>query len=224
LRARPYHQSRVSLLMLENTHNMAGGRVLPQETVVEVVQLARDAGLRCHLDGARLFNAAVATGQPAAELAAPFDSVMISLSKGLSAPIGSILAGDAAFIAEARRTRKMFGGAMRQVGVIAAAGLVALQDGVQRLAQDHANARRLAQGVAAFGRVRMASGGVDTNIVVLDVSGTGMTAREFASQAAKAGVRCSTTMTGQVRFVTYRDIGAPEIETALQRLQPLIGG
>lgn len=222
LQPRPYHQSRIALLVIENTHNMAGGRICPQETCIEVVEMARAAGLRAHLDGARLFNAAVATGRPAAELAAPFDSVMISISKGLSAPIGSLLAGDAAFIAEARRVRKLFGGGMRQVGVIAAAGEVALSDGIARLADDHAHATRLAEGLLAPTKLRLATGRVDTNIVVVDVAATGMSAAEFVAAAEQRAVRCSTTMSGNVRFVTYRDIESADIETALVRLEPLI--
>jgi len=218
---RPYYQSHVALLILENTHNMAGGRVYPQSTCCEVVEMARAAGLRAYLDGARLFNAAVAVSAPAAELAAPF-SVMVSLSKGLSAPVGSILAGDAAFIAEARRARKLFGGGMRQVGVLAAAGLVALEHGGERLAEDRANAARLAAGLLAPGRVRLPYGPVQTNIIVADVRDTGMTAQEFKVAARQRGVLCSTTMGGGVRFLTYRDIEPGDIDIALQRLEPLI--
>lgn len=224
LAPRPYHQSRVRLLILENTHNFAGGRVQPQDVVVEATARAREAGLRCHLDGARLFNAAVASGRSAAELAAPFDSVMVSLSKGLSAPAGSLLGGSAAFIAEARRVRKLLGGGMRQVGVLAAAGIVALEEGVERLADDHARARELAAGLLATGRARLAYGEVETNIVVVDVSASGLDAAAFYARAREAGVLCSGSVTGAVRFVTHRHVGAADVATALARLQPILTG
>jgi threonine aldolase len=200
LARRPYHQSRVRLLILENSHNFAGGRVQPQDVVVETCELARGAGLRCHLDGARLFNAAVASGRRAGELAAPFDSVMISLSKGLSAPAGSLLAGTGSFIAEARRVRKMLGGGMRQVGVLAAAGIVALEEGVAGLAHDHARARELAAGLVATGKAQLPYGEVQTNIVVVDVGESGLGAAVFCDRAREVGVLCSASLSGAVRF------------------------
>lgn len=218
---RRHFQARLRLLILENTHNMAGGRVCPLDTAVQVAEMARDAGLRTHLDGARLFNAVVASGHSAARYAAPFDSVMVCLSKGLSAPIGSLLAGNAELITEARRVRAMFGGGMRQVGVIAAAGLVALEHGVDRLADDHANARRLADGLLAGGRVALVGGRVDTNIVALDVTDSGSSAPAFAAAARERGVLCSITPAGAVRLVTYRNISSADIDETLRRLGPL---
>ncbi len=218
--SRPYYQSRCTMIVLENTHNMAGGRVYPLEIAREVVAVCRERGLRAHLDGARLFNAAVATERPAADLAADFDSVMVSLSKGLSAPVGSLLAGGADLIREARRVRKMFGGGMRQVGVVAAAALVALESGIDRLAEDHASARRLADGLLQTGHVSLTFGHVDTNIVVFDVDG--MTAPAFCQAAQERGVLCTPTAAGAVRLVTHRHITTRAVDEALARLLPLV--
>ncbi len=222
LRSRPYYQSRPTMIVLENTHNMAGGRIYPLEVAREVVATCRDEGLRAHLDGARLFNAAVASGRSAAVLAAEFDSVMVSLSKGLSAPAGALLAGGADLIREARRVRKMFGGGMRQIGVLAAPALVALEGGIDRLAEDHANARRLADGLLATGRVALTFGHVDTNIVVFDVDG--LSAQSFCDRAVDRRVLCAPTAAGQVRLVIHRHITAPVVDEALARLAPLVDG
>ncbi len=220
LATRPYYQSRVAMIVLENTHNMAGGRVYPLPVAREVVALCRERGLRAHLDGARLFNAAIASGRPAAELAADFDTVMVSLSKGLSAPVGSLLAGGADLVREARRVRKLFGGGMRQVGVLAAAALEALQSVVDRLAEDHATARRLADGLLQTGRVSLTFDRVDTNIVVFDVEG--MAAPAFCQAAEDRGVLCTPTAAGAVRLVTHRHITRQIVDDALLRLVPLV--
>lgn len=215
-------QARISLLILENTHNMSGGRVVPIEILEDAAAEAREAGLRVHLDGARLFNAAVASGDSAAALAAPFDTAMISLSKGLSAPAGSLLAGDSATIREARRVRKMLGGGMRQIGVLAAAGLVALEHGIDRLAEDHANARRLADGLLQSSRVTLAYGHVDTNVVVINVAGT--SAVEFAAVAAERGVHVGLTASGSNRLLLHRHVTATHVDEALGRLAPVLAG
>ncbi len=220
LAPRPYYQSRPTMIVLENTHNMAGGRVYPLEVAREVVATCRDHGLRAHLDGARLFNAAVASGRPVAVLAADFDSVMVSLSKGLSAPSGALLAGGADLIREARRVRKMFGGGMRQIGILAAAALVALDSGIDRLVEDHANARRLADGLLETGRVSLTFDHVDTNIVVFDVDG--VSGHAFCARAGEREVLCAPTATGQVRLVTHRHITAQVVDEALERLLPLV--
>jgi threonine aldolase len=220
---RPYYRSRVTMLILENTHNMAGGRAVPVEELAATAGSAANAGLATHLDGARLFNAAVALGVDAAEFAAPFDTVMFSLSKGLSAPVGSLLCGPAPLIEEARRVRKMFGGGMRQAGVLAAAGLVALQHGIDRLADDHATARRLAEGIVSTGRVSLAYGHVDTNIVVVDVAGMGTTAERFVSAAEAVGVICASVGPSLVRFVTHRHVNDEIVDEALRRLEPVLG-
>ena len=183
---RPAIRSRVSLLIAENTHNMAGGKVWPRGATLEIQRICRDRGVALHLDGARLFNAVVASGTTAEELATGFDTVMISLSKGLSAPIGSILVGAADVIAEARRIRKLLGGGMRQVGVVAAAGRVALETMIERLAEDHANARRLADGLTEIDGVELAYGHVDTNIVAVDLRECRLHADQFVDELVRA--------------------------------------
>lgn len=213
--ARPSIRSRVTLAILENTHNMAGGRVWPTDVMGEVRRRCRERDVALHLDGARLFNAAVATGTSVAELAAGFDTVMVSLSKGLSAPVGSMLAGSAALVREARRLRKLLGGGMRQVGVVAAAGRVALDSMVDRLAEDHANARRLADGLTALDGVRLAYGHCDTNIVVVDLSGCPVSAERFVDELGARGVRCLRTGPGIVRLVTHRGIDAEAVDRAI---------
>ena len=216
LEERPSIRSRVGLVLLENTHNMAGGRVWPRAATDEIQAICRGRGVAMHLDGARLFNAAVATGVPVAELAAGFDTVMTCVSKGLCAPIGSVLAGNAELMDEARRARRLMGGSMRQVGVVAAAGIVAIRTMVERLAEDHANARRLADGLIEFDGIELAFGHVDTNIVVIDVSGTGRAAAEIIEALDQRGVACLQTGPSLIRLVTHRDVDAGDIDLALQ--------
>ena len=208
-------RSRVSLVIIENTHNMAGGRVWPRDTMAEVQRLARARGAALHLDGARLFNAAVASGTTVADLATGFDTVMVSLSKGLCAPVGSVLAGSADLIEEGRRTRKLLGGGMRQVGVVAAAGRVAIAEMVERLAQDHDNARRLAEGLTELDGVELAYGHCDSNIVVIDVAGCGVDAKEIRDRLGEQGVVCLTTGPNVLRLVTHADIDAADIDFAI---------
>src|SRR5262249_43662569 len=168
-----YYVAQTGLVALENSHNMAGGAVMPVERMEEICEGAHAAGLPVHLDGARIFNAAIALGRPAADLARPFDSVMFCLSKGLAAPIGSMILGSRAFIDRALAVRRMFGGSMRQVGVIAAAGIVALEKMTGRLSEDHANAQWLARGLAETRGIDIDPERVLTNIVVFDISGIG---------------------------------------------------
>ncbi|MBI4169586.1 MAG: aminotransferase class I/II-fold pyridoxal phosphate-dependent enzyme, partial [Acidobacteria bacterium] len=174
-----YYLAQTGLISLENTHNMAGGTIFPQRQAEEICALARSHRLPTHLDGARIFNAAVALGRDAADLARPFDSVMFCLSKGLGAPVGSILAGPQDFIAEALRVRKRLGGGMRQAGVLAAAGIIALRDNVDRLEEDHRNARLLAKRLAGIGGIAVDPSRVQTNIVVFDVRATGLDAADL---------------------------------------------
>ena len=191
------HFARPSLVWLENTHNQGGGRVFRQADVEAVAELARRHGMAVHLDGARLLNAAVATGRSPGELAGPVDSSSICLSKGLGAPVGSVLVGDAAFIARARRIRKRLGGAMRQVGVLAAAGLYALEHNVERLAQDHELARLLARGLSQLPGVEVAPNGVETNIVMFDLDGTAPSA--LIRTCLQRGLRTSTSPQARTR-------------------------
>ena len=223
LAERPSIQSRVSLVIIENTHNMAGGRVWPADTTAEIQRLARARGAALHLDGARLFNAAVAGNTTVADLAAGFDTVMVSLSKGLCAPVGSLLAGSADLIEDARRTRKLLGGGMRQVGVVAAAGRVAIAEMVERLAEDHDNARRLAAGLSRLDGVELAHGHCDTNIVVIDVSGCAATAEEIRDRLREQGVACLKTGLGVLRFVTHRDVDAADIDFAIAAAREVLG-
>lgn len=223
--------ARTAVIVAENTHNMHGGTVTRPEAAAALVAVAHRRGLPIHLDGARLFNAAVALGVEAAELAAGFDSVMVSLSKGLGAPVGSLLAGGAAFIAEARRVRKMFGGGMRQVGVLAAAGLVALEDGPARLAEDHQNAAYLATELAALPGIALDPATVETNIVIFGVDpsflATGRASTEippaaaFTAAAAEVGVLAVPVARDRVRLVTHRDVPRPAVEEAARRLSGL---
>jgi threonine aldolase len=205
------HQSPSGLISLENTHNKAGGTVIPLATCQAVQQLAREEGLPVHLDGARIFNAAVALGQPVSELARGFDSVSLCLSKGLGAPVGSLLLGSAAFIAQAHRYRKMLGGGMRQAGVLAAAGLLALRQGPSRLAADHARARRLAEGLAGAGYA-LDRRRVQTNMVYFGVP----QAASWVRRAAERGVLVSAVGTAQVRAVLHHQISDAHLELALR--------
>ncbi|HEV2782008.1 MAG TPA: GntG family PLP-dependent aldolase [Actinophytocola sp.] len=210
--AAPYYALRTTLLCLENTHNAAGGTVTPPDQHALLVATARDTGLRVHLDGARLWNASVALGVLPAALTVGVDSVQVCLSKGLGAPVGSVVAGSAEFVAEARRVRKMLGGGVRQGGVLAAAGLVAL-DRIDDLAVDHANAAALAEGLAELGWQ------VDppqTNIVLAGVPDVEL----VLDALAKAGV-LAVPMSGKVRFITHRDVDTSDIAEALGRIKTL---
>jgi len=209
------YRNSVSLVVLENTHNMAGGRVVPVERMRELVAVAKRYGLPVHLDGARIHNAAAALGVPAAEIAKGCDTVMFCLSKGLAAPVGSMLVGDADTIGEARRIRKMFGGGMRQAGVLAAAGLVALDEMLPRLADDHATAARLADLLAEIDGIVLDPSDVETNIVCfsLDERAT-VTAPELAARALAEGVQFAAIGLRAVRTVTHYHVTMPDAEKA----------
>lgn len=214
------YRSATVLVAVENTHNAAGGTVATPADLEPLVALAREHGLPLHLDGARIWNAAVALDLPPAALAAGFDSVMVCLSKGLGCPVGSLLVGSADFVARARRVRKMLGGGMRQVGVLAAAGLVAIGRGFSHLAEDHTNARWLAQRLADLPRVTVDPTLVATNIVLVDLeeSATGVLAR-----LATVGVLAVPFGPQRIRLVTHRDVGRADVETAFERLAMVLG-
>ena len=180
VRAPDPHWAPTACIELENTHNLGGGTVYPQDVFDEICEQAHERGLKVHLDGARIFNAAVATGRAVSELCRQADTVMFCLSKGLGAPAGSMLAGPKELIDEGRLHRKRLGGGMRQVGVLAAAGLIALEEMPKRLGEDHANAKLLAQGLAATPGIQAWPGKTHTNIIVFDVSGTGLTGEQVA--------------------------------------------
>lgn len=209
-----YDVSVVDLVTIENTHQVGGGSVLPVADVGAIASACAAGGVPLYLDGARIFNACAVTGATIADYAAPVSAMMFCLSKGLGAPIGSILAGDAAFIREAQRLKILFGGAWRQAGIVAAAGLIALEEGPKRLHEDHENARVLAEGMAELlpGSVDPAT--VRTNIVFVDVTGTGRTAPQWASRLAAEGVLV-TMVAGKVRMLTHLDVGPRDIGSAL---------
>jgi threonine aldolase len=206
------HFAPTTVVAVENTHNMAGGRVFPADLLEGVVEVARESGLRLHLDGARLFNAAVASGIAPTRLAEPFDTVSICLSKGLGAPVGSLVGASPERIHQLRRIRKRFGGGMRQAGFLAAAGIHALEHHLERLAEDHANARRLAEGLKRLGlEVR---GTPETNMVMFDFEDTLALVR--ATRARH--LLLNPTAPGRFRAVTHLGVSKSEIEEALERL------
>jgi len=209
------HWPRTRLICLENTHNRCGGACLTVEYMDAVRRLADRYGVRVHLDGARIFNAAIALGVDVRQLTRQADSVDFCLSKGLSAPVGSLVCGTAEFIAEARRSRKVLGGGMRQAGVIAAAGIVALEQMVDRLADDHVNARRLAEGLAEMPGIRLDPASVQTNIVIFGLADGQPDAAGFCQRLAAEGVKMLAIGPRQVRAVTHYGIEAADIEQAL---------
>lgn len=210
------------LLALENTHNAGGGTVWPMPQLEAVAAAGRDAGLAVHLDGARLWNAAVALGVAPAAIAAPFDTVSVCFSKGLGAPVGSALAGSAALIAKARRFRGLFGGAMRQAGILAAGALFALDHHYDRLADDHRAARALAHGLARFTGFAVAADRVQSNIVMVEVEG--LEPRVLVDAAAGEGLRFLAIGPTRLRFVTHLDLPAEAVDEALSILDRVLAG
>jgi len=206
------HYARTRLVCIENTHNAGGGTVWTREELEDVASAARAYGLALHLDGARVMNAAAGSGRAAREVAAPFDSVTLCLSKGLGCPVGAILAGSRAFIEAAWRPKHLLGGAMRQSGVLAAAGLYALEHNLGRLAEDHQNARRLAEGLAEIGRVKIDIARVQSNLVFFAVEG--LTGPEARARLEERGVRMSGSY-GALRAVTHLDVSAADVERAI---------
>ncbi len=217
------HMSRTRLVSIENTHNSSGGRCWPLDEVDEVVATARELDLKVHLDGARLLNAAVATGVPAAEYGRRFDSVTLCLSKGLGCPLGALLATSSELAWHARRGKHLMGGAMRQAGIVAAAGVYALDHHVERLAEDHARARRLALALDEAG-VPVELEQVETNFVQVDVGPLGMSRGEAAARMKEEGVLLSTTVwPTKLRAVTHLDIGDDDIDAAIDAIPRALG-
>lgn len=217
------HFPRTRLISLENTHNRCGGAVLTPQYTRKVAELAHSHSLKVHLDGARIFNAAIALGVDVKELVKDVDSVMFCLSKGLSAPVGSMVSGSVDFIAEARRMRKMVGGGMRQAGVLAAAGIVALSKMVDRLAEDHAKARRLAEGLAEFAGITIEPERVKTNIVIFEFHHPHMSPQEFTARLREEGVLMLPIEGGRIRAVTHKDVTDRDIDTALLAIKRVLG-
>ena len=221
--ARPsYYRASTGLICLESSHNMAGGTVTPLSIFEEIWQGAKEAGLATHLDGARIFNSAVALGIPVAKLTRGFDTVNFCLSKGLGAPVGSMLVGSAAAMHRARIFRKALGGGMRQAGVLAAAGLIALEQGPARLHEDHANAQLLAQAVATCRSVAIDLGTVQTNIVRFDL--LGLDAGRVVTDLKAQGVLCSSLGRQAIRLVTHADVSRAQCETAAAALVRALKG
>jgi threonine aldolase len=218
-----FHTPRTSVVAVENTHNNAGGTVWPLDDLYALVATARELGLRLHLDGARLLNAAVACGVPASVLAGPFDTVTLCLSKGLGCPLGALIAGSAELMHAARMEKHRFGGAMRQAGIVAAAGLYALDHNVDRLAEDHARARRLAEGWVSQG-VPVDLDRVQSNFVQVDVAALGLGEWEAVDRLREAGVALSRTMRpGVLRAVTHLDLADADIDRALELVPSALG-
>ena len=214
-----YYVAPTALVALENSHNLAGGTLLTRARTEEICERAHERGLPVHLDGARIFNAAVALGESVAALARPFDSVMFCLSKGLGAPVGSMLLGTRGFIEEARAWRKLLGGGMRQAGVLAAAGLVALEESPPRLVEDHAHAKRLAADVAELSGFHIDPASVQTNIVIFDVTGTGLSSGEICARLEREHGVLAHGFGSGIRMVTHYDVSRDDIERALEALR-----
>jgi threonine aldolase len=218
-----FHTPRTRVVSIENTHNSSGGRVWPLEEVDAVVDCCRELGLKLHLDGARLFNAAIALGVPAARISSRADTVTICLSKGLGCPLGALIAGPADLMLGARRFKHMFGGAMRQAGIVAAAGVYALEHNIERLADDHARARRLAEGLANAG-LPVDADEVETNFVQIDVGPLGLSKPEALERTHQAGVGVSGTVhPTRLRAVTHLDVDDDDVEQAIEILPQALG-
>jgi len=210
------HFAPTTLILMENTHNEGGGIVFPQTRLDAIGALAKAWGFKTHLDGARIFNAAVKTGLSAGRIAEPVDSVSFCLSKGLGAPVGSLLCGSREFIARARRFRKMFGGGMRQAGILAAAGLYALEHNVERLAEDHENARFLAEALAELKGLAVDLAKVETNMVFFEVNRPGLDAFTYAARLQELGVLVNPLRQSRLRAVTHLDVSRRDLEAALK--------
>lgn len=210
------HLVRTRLVCLENTHNRGSGKVQPFDTVQQITSWAHENGLATHLDGARLFNAAVATGISVDKWSAMFDSVSVCFSKGLGAPVGSALAGPAEFIQKAKRARKLFGGGMRQSGIIAAGALFALQNNVERLAEDHEKATKLADAIREIDGLSLDVDPIDTNIVIFSIAPELGTAAQWQQSLAQRGVAVLATAPQKIRLVTHLDVSMSQVEAAIE--------
>jgi threonine aldolase len=222
VRADSRYTPTTSMIAVEQTSNFGGGTVWPLETVRAIAEVARRHELALHMDGARLMNACVASGISAADYAAPFDSLWIDLSKGLGCPVGGVLAGTGDFIAQAWRWKQRLGGAMRQAGIIAAAGVYALENNVERLAEDHANARLFADRLADVPGIAVEPDAVETNIVFFDVGGTGLTADQVAERLADHGVRIGPMGEDLMRAVTHLDVTTEQVAKAAAAVRAVV--
>ena len=216
------HFGGTGLISVENSHNICGGRVYPQPVLDEICDGAHDRGLKVHMDGARVFNAATYLGTPVRDVVAKVDSVMFCLSKGLGAPVGSMLAGTGEFIERARLVRKILGGSMRQAGILAAAGLVALEKSPAGLQTDHDNARLIAESLAAMPGIAIDPSKVQTNIVIYDVSATGMTGRDVSAKLKERGVLSNAISEYQMRMLTHFDVNREQCERAMEVMSEVL--
>ena len=219
IRPKIYYRSQTALIALENTHNMAGGTVYPTKLSEEICERAHDAGIRVHLDGARIFNAATYLGEDVADMTKKFDSIQFCLSKGLGAPVGSMIVGSREFIERCRSIRKMLGGGMRQAGVLAAAGLIALEKGSKRLQVDHDHAKLLATGLAAVPGITLNPAKVQTNIVIFNLKTSGWSSSDFLQTLAKRDVLAVPVDNERVRMVTHLDVDRNDVEKAAAAVQ-----
>ena len=217
----PYYQAATALIVLENTHNFAGGSVMTAEQCADVCEKSHALGLPVHMDGSRIFNASVALNQSVADLTRTTDSVMFTLSKGLGAPAGSILLGTKDFIQEARIWRKRLGGGMRQIGILAAAGLIALEDGPKQLTQDHANAKSLAIGLVKIPGIVINVEKVVTNIVIFDISGTGKTSAEIVASLNENDI-LAIGFGNLIRMVTHCDVSANDVVATIDKVKKIL--
>jgi len=223
IRTESLHTPGTSLIEIENTHNRAGGSIFPLDEMKKLRQLAVERGIGVHLDGARLWNAHVATGISLADYAKCADSVSVCFSKGLGAPIGSCIAGSSDFIDRGRRVRKMLGGGMRQVGLLAAAAIYAVENNIARFADDHANARYLAEELAKIEGITIDLDTVQTNIVIFDIVGIGMTAPDICAKWQERGTLALPISDSKIRIVTHLDVSSEECEEALAAFRKVVG-
>lgn len=222
IRPKIYYRSQTALIALENTHNMAGGTVYPTKVSEEICDRAHDAGIRVHLDGARIFNAATYLGENVVDMTRKFDSIQFCLSKGLGAPVGSMIVGSREFIERCRSIRKMLGGGMRQAGVLAAAGLIALEKGPQRLQVDHDHAKLLATALAAIPGITLNPAKVQTNIVIFNLKTSGWSSSRFLETLAKRNVLAVPVDNERVRMVTHLDVDGNDVEKAAAAVQEVL--
>jgi len=221
IRGDDIHFPKTRLVCLENTHNNAGGIVVTPEQIKAVADVVKPQNIKMHLDGARVFNAAVALKTDVKTITKEFDSVMFCLSKGLSAPVGSMVCGSEEFIMKARKVRKMLGGGMRQVGILAACGIAAIEKMVDRLKDDHANAQKLAKGLSELKGISIDLDTVQTNIIIFDVAKLGGS-HKFIEILEKKGVKCLARDETHVRMVTHRMVSSEDIDTALERIKEVV--
>ncbi len=222
IRPKNIHSPLTKIVAVENSHNRHGGTIIPQNDIVELAKLCKEHELIFHLDGARIWNVHAATGLSLKELTEPFDSISVCLSKGLGAPIGSMIIGSSEFIEKCRRERKLFGGGMRQAGIIAAAGLYAAKNNIKGLANDHSNARILAEGLNALGTFEVDMDKVQTNIVAIYLKSE-IKAAEVIEKMASVGIRAVAYSETKIRFVTHLDVSEDDCKEAVQRISKAFG-